>query len=261
MSTVFHQFKKKHSSRNSNAHSLSHAKPSREQPPLPHKALFKIPEPEEYEKFLSSYVPMSPEFDLKALIKQEDFHIVPAEGYVYFGQVQGQKKHGEGILVSERETFEGRYAENAKVVGFERNREGVYSGEFAGGRRSGRGRFVWNNGEEFEGEWREGKKNGWGVWRSPRGDSYEGEWRDNRQNGRGYFVHAGASKYRGFFRDFLKHGKGEEEFTNGDRYAGTYELGKPHGYGKYSWANGDSYEGEFAEGSREGRGTLRRADG
>jgi hypothetical protein len=223
--------------------------------------LFKIPEAEEYENFLSSYTPMSADFDIKRLIKKESFHIVPADGYVYFGEVASQKKHGEGILVSQKEVYEGTYDRNLKVAGCERNRDGVYSGGFLHGRRNGQGRFVWNNGEEFEGEWREGKKNGQGSWRSPKGDYYEGEWRDNRQHGKGFFSHSSGSKYRGYFKDFLKSGKGEEEFPNGDRYAGTYELGKPHGYGKYSWANGDIYDGEFVDGEREGRGVLRKADG
>jgi len=42
------------------------------------------------------------------------------------------------------------------------------------GKRHGKGKFTWYNGEIFEGQWRDGKKNGFGVWKSPKGDSYEG---------------------------------------------------------------------------------------
>jgi len=38
-----------------------------------------------------------------------------------------------------------------KVEGCEKNRDGVYTGEFLEGKRHGKGRFVWNNGEIFDG--------------------------------------------------------------------------------------------------------------
>jgi hypothetical protein len=40
------------------------------------------------------------------------------------------------------------------------------------GKRHGKGKFTWYNGEIFEGQWRDGKKNGYGVWKSPKGDYY-----------------------------------------------------------------------------------------
>lgn len=76
--------------------------------------------------------------------------------------------------MSEKEIFEGRYNQNMKVEGSEKNRDGIYTGEFMNGKRHGKGKFTWYNGEIFEGQWRDGKKNGFGVWKSPKGDSYEG---------------------------------------------------------------------------------------
>lgn len=70
-----------------------------------------------------------------------------------------------------------------KTYGSEKNRDGVYQGEYLRGKRHGKGKFTWVNGEEFEGEWKNGKKNGFGIWKSPKGDYYEGEWVENRQNG------------------------------------------------------------------------------
>ena len=64
--------------------------------------LFKIPEEEELGDYLVNYQPMSKNFDLKSLVKEADFHIIPDEGKVYFGQVQNQKRHGKGITVSEK---------------------------------------------------------------------------------------------------------------------------------------------------------------
>jgi hypothetical protein len=150
-STIFHQFKKKQSSRNSNhPHLLTTSAPLNKNASfiLPNGG-FKVPSPKDYESFFSNYTPMDPSFDLKALIRQPNFHIVPAETYLYFGQVENQMKHGLGIMISEKELFEGTYEANAKLDGYERNKEGVYSGCFEGGRRCGQGRFVWKNGEEF----------------------------------------------------------------------------------------------------------------
>lgn len=45
---------------------------------------------------------MNDKFDVKALVKQSDFHIVPADGKVYFGQISNKKKSGTGITVSEK---------------------------------------------------------------------------------------------------------------------------------------------------------------
>jgi len=49
-----------------------------------------------------NYQPMNAKFDVKTLVKQPDFHIVPADGKVYFGQIANKKKNGKGITVSEK---------------------------------------------------------------------------------------------------------------------------------------------------------------
>lgn len=71
--------------------------------------LFPIPEEEEFQDYLSKYKPLDPEFDVGRLVKQPDFHIVPADGKVFFGQIKNKKKHGSGISVSEKEIYEGTY--------------------------------------------------------------------------------------------------------------------------------------------------------
>lgn len=90
---------------------------------------------------------MNPDFDLKKLLKKEAFHILPTSNAVYFGEIINEKKQGDGISVSEKEIYEGRYENNIKKNGYERNRDGVYSGKFLNGKRHGKGKYVWNNGE------------------------------------------------------------------------------------------------------------------
>ena len=48
--------------------------------------------------------------------------------------------------MSEKEVFEGRYNQNMKVEGSEKNRYGIYTGEFMNGKRHGKGKFTWYNG-------------------------------------------------------------------------------------------------------------------
>lgn len=51
-----------------------------------------------------------------------------------------------------------------------------YLGNFAGGKRNGKGRFEWSNGEIYDGEWKNNKKEGSGIWKSQGDVSYVGEW-------------------------------------------------------------------------------------
>lgn len=53
---------------------------------------------------------------------------MPLEGKVFFGQLTDKKKNGKGITVSEKEIFEGKYSQNMKIEGCEKNRDGVYMG-------------------------------------------------------------------------------------------------------------------------------------
>lgn len=85
-----------------------------------------------------------------------------------------------------------------KIVGCERNIDGVFIGAYSNNLRSGQGQFRWNNGEVFKGNWSNGMKNGFGKWKAPQGHYYEGEWKHNRQHGTGIFKHL-LSTYKGEF--------------------------------------------------------------
>jgi hypothetical protein len=62
------------------------------------------------------------------LIKSSNFYIIPTDGKVYFGEIQDEAKNGKGITVSEKEIFEGKYVDNKKISGCEKNIDGVYTG-------------------------------------------------------------------------------------------------------------------------------------
>lgn len=53
---------------------------------------------------------------------------------------------------------------------------GVYSGEWSGDSKSGRGVYKYQSGARYEGEWRGNLKDGRGIYYYPKGGVYEGEW-------------------------------------------------------------------------------------
>lgn len=56
-----------------------------------------------------------------------------------------------------------------------------YYGEWAAGKRDGRGTFHYSNGAQYDGEWRQNKKHGHGVYIYENGARFEGEFEDDRE--------------------------------------------------------------------------------
>ena len=109
----------------------------------------------------------------------------------------------------------------------------VYTGEYRGGMRHGRGELIEKDGSRYSGQWHENRMHGYGVYTWANGDRYEGQWRDGKRTGKGVYT-----------------------WTNGDRYDGEWENDVKSGHGVYTWANGDRYEGQWMKGVRSGRGTF-----
>jgi hypothetical protein len=51
-------------------------------------------------EFLIKYKSLSDKFDLKGLVKEENFVVERKEGEVYFGQMKEKMKEGLGILMT-----------------------------------------------------------------------------------------------------------------------------------------------------------------
>ena len=116
--------------------------------------------------------------------------------------------------------------------------------------------------EKYEGEYNEeGKRHGKGKYTYANGNVYEGDFQDGKRHGKGKFTYASGSVYEGDWKDDNFHGKGKYTFANGNVYEGDYQDGKRHGKGKYTSADGTVYEGDFQDGKRNGKGIERRSDG
>jgi hypothetical protein len=71
---------------------------------------FGLKKDEEISSALINYKPISPDFDLKELVKQPNFVVFPYEDKLYFGQMkEGKIKDGTGVTLAENYVYEGTY--------------------------------------------------------------------------------------------------------------------------------------------------------
>lgn len=136
-----------------------------------------------------------------------------------------------------------------------------YTGGILNGKRHGKGKYIWRNGDSYEGEWENGLMHGNGVYKWHNGDVYTGTFSNNKMHGKG-IKHVKDSIYEGDFVNEIKQGTGKVTFMpQGDAYIGEYFNNTRNGYGKYEWKNGDVYEGYWEDGLVHGRGTYYHSDG
>ena len=63
-----------------------------------------------------------------------------------------------------------------------------YSGEWKLGKKNGKGKYVWRDGNVYDGDWVDSKMHGSGVYTYKKGSScksYEGSWKDGKKSGKG----------------------------------------------------------------------------
>jgi hypothetical protein len=132
---------------------------------------------------------------------------------------------------------------------------GSYVGNFRDGKRVGKGRMQFSNGDEYDGEWYDDFMHGRGTYKSTNG-SYVGNFRDGKRVGKGRMQFSNDDEYDGEWYDDFMHGRGKYKstgkfwsrvFVRGFvcTYDGQFLNGKIHGRGKCVWPNGDEYEGEM----------------
>lgn len=99
----------------------------------------------------------------------------------------------------------------------------VYVGEWVQGKRSGVGRMVWANGDQYEGVWE--------------GDAMSG--------GQGEFLRAAdGSYYRGTWKSGKPHGSGKAVVGN-RHYEGDWAQGALEGQGCFRFDSGSTYDGPW----------------
>lgn len=144
--------------------------------------------------------------------------------------------------------------------------QGRYEGNFEGGKRTGKGKFIYANGDKYEGAWKDGRPNGLGAKIAKNGKIKSGTWENgklvarqkkditrdclvgNCKEGYGKAKDSRGNVYNGEFVKGQYSGFGEMRYNNGDRYKGYWKNGVPNGQGSYFFNNGHVNTGLFADG-------------
>jgi len=125
----------------------------------------------------------------------------------------------------------------------------------ANGRKHGRGKLTWDDGDSFEGEFLEDEKVR-GIFRWSTGDTYEGEWKQDLMHGQGRYDYADGRSYIGQWERGYRHGKGVFAWPNGDHYEGEFVTDMCHGVGVHTYADGKQYKGEWRDNKKHGYGVM-----
>ena len=158
------------------------------------------------------------------IIKIED----NGDKIIYEGDIKNMKKEGKGI---------------------EKNKNYTYLGSFKDDLRHGKGKIIFNEGEEYyEGEFTNGKMTGYGFYKWSNNNTYKGQFLDGNLHGKGIFKWNDGNEYEGDYVNNIKEGQGEYRCKNGKKYKGPYKNGKQHGIGILTTPNGESFEVEYNDG-------------
>ena len=107
-----------------------------------------------------------------------------------------------------------------------------YAGQMVGGKRYGRGRVAYPNGDVYDGGWEQDKKHGQGRYTWADGSVYEGGYEMGLRHGVGKMQDPSGSSYEGEFQHDVKAGRGLFlEFRDGKlakRWRGVWEDDKLH---------------------------------
>jgi hypothetical protein len=147
---------------------------------------------------------------------------------IYEGDIKNMKKEGKGI---------------------EKNKDYTYLGSFSDDLRHGKGKIIYNEGEEYyEGEFKNGKMTGYGFYKWSNNNTYKGQFLDGNLHGKGVFKWQDGNEYEGDYVNNIREGEGEYRWKNGKKYKGPYKNGKAHGIGLVTTSNGETFEAEFNNG-------------
>ena len=112
-------------------------------------------------------------------------------------------------------------------------------------------------GYNYTGELKDGKRNGKGKYTYQNGDVYEGMWSDDVKDGYGKLIFENDSKtYVGDFISGVFEGWGTLHILGGEKYEGEWKNGKKSGEGTYYYPFGNIYTGEWKDDKRNGKGTY-----
>jgi hypothetical protein len=164
---------------------------------------------------------------------------------------------GNNKVVYEEKRIESENKENGQLQKVSKKIESArYFGDSLSGKRHGKGRMAYQNGDIYEGEWKNDLREGKGKNIYANGNVYEGEWKNDLRNGIGVIKYPGGGTYEGEWKDDLRNGIGVLKYPGGGTYEGEWKDDLRSGKGKNISAAGDIYEGDWVAGMKDGSGTM-----
>jgi hypothetical protein len=116
--------------------------------------------------------------------------------------------------------------------------------------------ISYQSSDKYEGETKDGKRHGKGKYTWVDGNVYEGDFLDGKRTGKGKYTWTDGGVYVGDFVNGDFNGKGKKTYSNGNIYEGDWKDGKRHGNGKMIYSKGDIYDGKWVGGDRIGKTIL-----
>jgi len=118
------------------------------------------------------------------------------------------------------------------------------------------GEVYWNRktypGGTYEGQYKSGKRSGTGKYSWDDGRSYEGSFMDGLAEGEGVEIFPDGSRYEGSYVGNCKEGHGKYTYLDGDCYEGNFEQDRCNGVGTYTCSS-FIYHGQWNNGSMHGK--------
>ena len=138
--------------------------------------------------------------------------------------------------------------------------DSVYTGEFRGCQRHGKGTLKFDGGGVYAGEFVDDSFCGKGTQTAENGDRYVGEFKNNQKHGAGTMFWYDGRRYEGQFRSDRITGFGVMHWQDGRRYQGFFHEDSFDGEGSFHWPDGTSLDAAFKAG-RAVEGLLKEASG
>ncbi|MBK7478015.1 MAG: caspase family protein [Haliscomenobacter sp.] len=147
----------------------------------------------------------------------------------------------------------------------------IYVGDFSGGKRAGVGVCYYANQSEYKGRWVSDLPDGQGTMKYPDGRSRTGLWKygqpaETQDQGiadanSGPVPPVSAAIQPRCLNGNCQDGYGEYLFQDSSRYSGAFKNGLPEGIGVIFYKTGERYEGMVKSGQLHGKGTIYYIDG
>ena len=133
----------------------------------------------------------------------------------------------------------------------------IYDGDFFNGKKDGKGKMKYENGEYYIGQWSKDRRHGKGKLYNKIGKiKYEGDFYNDKMEGKGKYYYENADYYYvGNWLNDKEHGRGALYYKNGDlKYVGEFAFGKFEGRGKLIYDSGEYYIGNWFNGEKNDKG-------